>query len=148
MNNKAAHTGNLRDVLSIHVQHDGTGSETGAQLKERVQGERGHVRLGPPLSSLFHILLVLHPPAPTDGQPQTCTNAFSGQYLTVNMLVSSYSCPPPSPPPPKTNKQKKTKTKKKTVSKLVFYTSPPPPTPPRQKTKRNKKHIIWRFCEE
>ena len=44
-----------------HVQADRSAGQQGPQLEERVERQRGHVRLAPPVPSLLHVLLELHP---------------------------------------------------------------------------------------
>ena len=54
-------TYNLIQCGSIHVKHNGALQQGTSQFKERVQGQGGHVRLGPSFSSFLHILLKLDP---------------------------------------------------------------------------------------
>ena len=44
-----------------HVQADGPAGQQRPQLEERVEGERRHVRFAPPVPSLLHVFLELHP---------------------------------------------------------------------------------------
>ena len=55
-------TCDLLEVVGIHVKDDGARHDAAAQFKQRVQGQRGHVRLRPALAPLLHILLELDPP--------------------------------------------------------------------------------------
>lgn len=52
----------LRQRITLQVQQHGSRLETRPELKKTVQGQRGHVRFAPPLSSLLHLLFKLHPP--------------------------------------------------------------------------------------
>ena len=53
---------NLVQVGGGHVEADGAVEEHAPQLKERVEREGGHVRLGPAASALLHLFFKLDPP--------------------------------------------------------------------------------------
>ena len=58
-------TGNLLDgVHFIEIEHEErlVGAQQITQLVQHVQLQRGHVRLTPAFSRLFHVLLELNPP--------------------------------------------------------------------------------------
>lgn len=60
-------TNNLREGGGLHVEHDGAFLDARPQLKEAVQGQRGHVGFTPALASFLHLLLELDPPGRTKG---------------------------------------------------------------------------------
>lgn len=62
---QAGLTHDLRQGVALQVQQDASRLQAGPQLKQAVEGQRGHVRLAPSLPSLLHLLLELHPPAET-----------------------------------------------------------------------------------
>jgi hypothetical protein len=51
----------LLQVVGLHVQDDGAAGQHRPQLEQRMQRERGHVGLGPPIAALLHVLLELDP---------------------------------------------------------------------------------------
>lgn len=51
----------LVQTARFHVQHDGARTEQRAQLEQRMQRQRGHVRFRPAITALFDVLLELHP---------------------------------------------------------------------------------------
>ena len=56
--------GELGDVVEVggrHIEADGAVEKHRPELEERVQGERGHVGLGPAVAALLDILLELDP---------------------------------------------------------------------------------------
>lgn len=55
-------THNLRQAGGLHVQHDGSLLDAGAQLKQAVQRQSGHVGFAPALAAFLHLLLELDPP--------------------------------------------------------------------------------------
>ena len=58
--------GQVHDLLEAgghHVEADSAGGQQRPQLEQRVEAERGHVRLAPPVASLLYIFLKLHPSA-------------------------------------------------------------------------------------
>lgn len=54
--------GDLLQPGRFHVQHYGPVQQQRSQLKQRVQRQGGHVRLGPPIAALLDVLLELDPP--------------------------------------------------------------------------------------
>lgn len=54
--------GDLLQADGFHIQHDGTVQQQTPELEQRVQREGCHVRLGPPVATLFDVLLELDPP--------------------------------------------------------------------------------------
>ena len=58
-------TGELLARGALGVQVERAEAEAGAELEQRAQVERGHVRLRPALAALLHVLLELYPPART-----------------------------------------------------------------------------------
>src|SRR4029434_9472862 len=60
--------------VSLQVQQDAAGLQAGAQLKQAVQGQCGHVRLAPSLPTFLHLLLKLHPPVDTHTHTHTHTH--------------------------------------------------------------------------
>lgn len=45
-----------------HVEQHGAVQDAGPQLKQTVEGQRGHVRFTPTFTSVFYVLLELQPP--------------------------------------------------------------------------------------
>lgn len=56
-------TCNLFHAVGANVQQHRAVDDAAPQLREAVQGQRGHVGLAPALAAIFHILLKLQPPA-------------------------------------------------------------------------------------
>lgn len=63
-----APTYDLGQGVSIQVQEHRACLETRPQLKEAVQGQRGHVGFAPPLAAFLHLLLELDPPGTRVGR--------------------------------------------------------------------------------
>lgn len=55
-------THDLWQGVTLQVQQNAPCLQTGPELKQAVEGQRGDVRLAPSFSSLLHFLLELHPP--------------------------------------------------------------------------------------
>lgn len=55
-------THNLWQRVALQVEQDASCLQAGPELKQAVEGQRGHMRLAPSFSSLLHLLLKLHPP--------------------------------------------------------------------------------------
>lgn len=55
-------TCDLFDGAGPHVKQHGAVQDAGPQLKQTVEGQRGHVRFTPPLTSVLYVLLELQPP--------------------------------------------------------------------------------------
>jgi len=53
---------NVVQIVGRHVQADGTIQEHAPKLEERVEGQCGHVRLGPAVAALLNVLLEFDPP--------------------------------------------------------------------------------------
>ncbi len=54
--------GDVVQVVGGQVEADGAVHQHGPQLEQRVQGQRGHVRLRPAVAALLNVLLELDPP--------------------------------------------------------------------------------------
>ncbi len=58
--------GDLAQGRRFGVEQHGAVEDEAAQFEERVQRQRGHVRLGPTAAALLDVLLELHPPVPNE----------------------------------------------------------------------------------
>lgn len=79
-------TNYLRQRVTFQVQQHRSRLETRPELKETVQGQRGHVWFAPPLSSLLHLLFKLHPP---EGNK---TNTEKGQVRKTRLSRFLWAC--------------------------------------------------------
>lgn len=55
-------TCDLFDGVGSHVEQHGAVQDAGTQLKQTVEGQRGHVGFTPALTAVLHVLLELQPP--------------------------------------------------------------------------------------
>lgn len=85
-------TNYLRQWVALQVQQHRPRLETRPELKKAVQGQGGHVRFTPPLSSLLHLLLELHPP---DGSTER-GNRWATHRVLWAWLQLCWWCPPVS----------------------------------------------------
>ena len=84
------HTGELLARGALGVEVERAEAETGAELEQSAQIERGDVRLRPALAALLDVLLELNPPARpahTHTHTQYESNRVGTQYQSI------HSCP-------------------------------------------------------
>lgn len=83
-------THDLRQGVALQVEQDASRLQAGPQLKQAVEGQRGHVRLAPSLPSLLHLLFELHPPAETQsGFKRAANRRVVGFNKALTPLVVS-----------------------------------------------------------
>lgn len=85
-------TCDLLDGVGPHVEQDGAVQDAGTQLKQAVQGQRGHVRFTPTLTAVFYILLELQPPEHIHTQKIRGTVHDSNQSSFSQLGYLSRSC--------------------------------------------------------